>query len=199
MGAGFSAKPEDGEYHSDSQANILSNFVKSEHFTRVNLFGHSAGAFIALKLAKRLPDQTGTLILCAPGVNDYGKAMLSTITSMTEAQFVSAGFSQLLEHLKSASGNDAWLGPFSVASPYAVYQWAKSALDDNAKNWLEDLAALNSAKAVILPDTAASEEIAKFEHAGCIVELVANTEHMMAYDNPDGLALAISHILKRGA
>ncbi|WP_322029300.1 alpha/beta hydrolase [Paraburkholderia sp. J76] len=201
MGAGFSDKPEDGEYHSDSQANILSTFVKSEPFTRVNIFGHSAGAFVALKLAKCLPDQTGPLILCAPGLNDYGKAMLSAITSMSEAQFVSTGFSRLLEQLKSTSDNEAWLGPFSVASPYAIYQWAKSALDDNAQNWLEDLAALNLTKAVILPDTIASDEIAKFEHAGCIVELVANTEHMMAYDNPDGLALAISRILnlKKGA
>lgn len=199
MGAGFSDKPEDGTYTSDTQANILSNFVAGEHLTQVNLFGHSAGAFIALKLAKCMLIQVGTLILCAPGLNDYGISMLTGITSMTEAQFVDVGFSQLLAQLKAAGGNDAWLGPFSVASPYATYQWARSALDDNAQNWLEDLANLNSIKGVILPDTATSDEIAKFEQAGCTVELVANAEHMMAYDNPDGLALAISNILELGA
>ena len=199
MGAGFSDKPEDGKYTSDTKANILSSLAVDEHLTQVNLFGHSAGAFIALKLAKCLPIQVGTVILCAPGLNDYGNAMLSEITSMTEAQFVNVGFSQLLAQLKAAGGNDAWLGPFSVASPYAIYQWARSALDDNAQNWLDDLANLNSKKGVILPDTAASDEIAIFEQAGCTVELVANTEHMMAYDNPDGLALAISNILKLGA
>ncbi|MEM5314431.1 alpha/beta hydrolase [Paraburkholderia sp. JHI869] len=199
MGAGFSDKPEDGKYTSDAQANVLSNFAIGERFTQVNLFGHSAGAFIALKLAKCLSIQVRTLILCAPGLNDYGTAMLSEITSMTEAQFVSAGFSQLLAQLKAAGGNDAWLGPFSVASPYAIYQWARSALDDNAQNWLEDLARLNSTKGVILPDTATSDEITRFEQAGCTVELVANTEHMMAYDNPDGLALAISNLLKLDA
>ncbi|TDG10787.1 alpha/beta hydrolase [Paraburkholderia guartelaensis] len=195
MGAGFSDKPEDGKYDSDAQANVLSNLVTRERFTQVDIFGHSAGAFIALKLAKCLPIQVGSVILCAPGLNEYGKAMLSEITSMSEAQFATVGFSQLLAQLKAAGGNDAWLGPFSVASPYAIYQWAKSALDDNAQNWLEDLARLSSKKGVILADTAASEEITQFEQAGCTVELVANTEHMMAYDNPDGLALAISNLL----
>ncbi|MEX3941722.1 alpha/beta fold hydrolase [Paraburkholderia sp. BR10937] len=198
-GAGFSDKPEDGKYDSDNQANVLSNFVTSEPFTQVNLFGHSAGAFIALKLAKRLPVQVSTVILCAPGLNDYGKAMLSEITSMTEAQFVAEGCSQLLAQLRAAGGNDAWLGPFAVASPHAIYQWARSALDDNAQDWLGDLARLNARKGVILPDTVTSCEIAPFEQAGCAVELVADTEHMMAYDNPDGLALAISNILERGA
>ncbi|WP_081771505.1 alpha/beta fold hydrolase [Paraburkholderia nodosa] len=199
MGAGFSDKPEDGTYTSDDQANVLSNLVASERFTRVNLFGHSAGAFVALKLAKCLPTELASVILCAPGLNDYGNAMLSEITSMTEAQFVAEGYSQLLAQLKAAGGNDAWLGPFSVASPHAIYQWARSALDDNAQNWLDDLARLNAKKGVILPDTAASDEITQFEHAGCSVELVADTEHMMAYDNPDGLALSISNMLERGA
>ncbi|SDE27502.1 hypothetical protein [Paraburkholderia lycopersici] len=83
--------------------------------------------------------------------------------------------------------------------PAAIYQWAKSALEDNAENWLEDLACLNTVKGAILPDTATPGEIAKLKRAGCTVELVANTGHMMAYDNPDGLALAINRILNRGS
>ena len=196
MGSGFSDKPEDGKYISDTQATLLSNFVVSQEFSSVNLFGHSAGAFIALKLAQRLPVQVGTLVLCEPGLTDYGVAMLSEITSQTEAQFVNGGFTQFLAQLKAQGGNDAWLGPFSVASPYAIYQWARSAIDDNSSSWLADLANMNATKGVILSDTATSDEIAKFEQAGCTVELVANAEHMLAYDNPDGLALAISKILQ---
>jgi pimeloyl-ACP methyl ester carboxylesterase len=196
MGSGFSDKPEDGSYISDTQATVLSNFIVSQQFSEANLFGHSAGAFIALKLAQCYPGQVNTLILCEPGLTDYGVSMLSEITSMTEQQFVNGGFSQFLAQLKAQGGNDAWLGPFSVASPYAIYQWARSALDDNAGNWLGDLANLNAIKGVILSDTATSDDIAKFEQAGCTVELVANAEHMIAYDNPDGLALAISNILK---
>ncbi|MFD1560487.1 alpha/beta fold hydrolase [Paraburkholderia silviterrae] len=195
MGSGFSDKPQDGQYVSATQATVLSNFVLNQGFSNVNLFGHSAGAFIALKLAQQLPIQVGTLVLCEPGLTDYGVAMLSEITSQTEQQFVNGGFSQFLMQLKAQGGNDAWLGPFSVASPYAIYQWARSAIDDNSSNWLDDLARLNAIKGVILSDTATSDEIAKFEQAGCTVELVANAEHMVAYDNPDGLALAISNIL----
>lgn len=195
MGSGLSDKPQDGKYISDAQATVLSNFVVSQGFSSVNLFGHSAGAFIALKLARQLPIQVGTLVLCQPGLTDYGVAMLSEMTSQTEAQFVNGGFAQFLAQLKAQGGNDAWLGPFSVASPYAIYQWARSAIDDNSSNWLNDLANLNAIKGVILSDTATSDEIAKFEQAGCTVELVANAEHMVAYDNPDGLASAISNIL----
>ncbi|MDR3097892.1 MAG: alpha/beta hydrolase [Paraburkholderia sp.] len=196
LGSGFSDKPQDGKYDSAMQATVLSNFVTSQGLSHVNLFGHSAGAFIALKLARQLPVQVGTLVLCAPGLSDYGVAALSRITSQTEAQFVSDGFSQLLAQLKAQGDNEAWLGPFSLASPYAVYQWARSAIDDNASPWLADLASLKTIKGVILPDQATSDEIARFEQAGCTVELVANAEHMVAYDNPDGLARAISNLLK---
>jgi hypothetical protein len=137
----------------------------------------------------------GTLVLCEPGLTDYGVSMLSAITAMTEQQFVDGGFAQLLAQLKTDDNNDAWLGPFSVASPYAIYQWAASALDDNAGPWLTDLANLNVAKGVVLSDTATSDRIAQFEQAGCTVELVANAEHMIAYENPDGLAAAISKLL----
>ncbi|WP_232072232.1 alpha/beta fold hydrolase [Paraburkholderia pallida] len=195
MGSGLSDKPQDGKYDSATQATVLSNFAVSQGFSNVNLFGHSAGAFIALKLAQQLPIQVDTLVLCEPGLTDYGVAMLSEIASQTEQQFVDSGFSQFLAQLKAQGGNDVWLGPFSVASPYAIYQWARSAIDDNSTNWLDDLTNLNATKGVILSDTAMSDEIAKFEQAGCTVELVANAEHMIAYDNPDGLALAISNIL----
>ncbi|WP_321938868.1 alpha/beta fold hydrolase [Paraburkholderia sp. J8-2] len=198
MGAGFSDKPEDGTYTSTAQAAVLEKFVAAEPFTQVNLFAHSAGAFIALKLAKWLPGKLKTLILCAPGLTDYGIARLSEMASTTEAEFVNGGFAQLRAQLRAEGGNDAWLGPFAVASPHALYQWAKSALEDNSGSWLEDLARLNTRKGVILPDTATREDIARFERAGCSVELVANAEHMMAYDNPDGLVLAIGNVLKPG-
>ncbi|WP_224040065.1 alpha/beta fold hydrolase [Paraburkholderia unamae] len=199
MGSGFSDKPEDGQYTSDAQADVLSGFVTGQGLAKVSLFGHSAGAFIALKLAQRLPAQVDTLILCQPGLTDYGVSMLSSFTAMSEDQFVDGGFSQLVAQLKAQGGNDAWLGPFSVASQYAVYHWARSALDDNASEWLNALANLSATKGVILSDTATSDEIAKFEQAGCTVELVANAEHMIAYDNPDGLAAAISRLLPLSA
>ncbi|WP_042298306.1 alpha/beta fold hydrolase [Paraburkholderia bannensis] len=195
MGSGFSDKPLDGSYDSTAQAAALSKLLSGESFTKVNLFGHSAGAFIALQLARQLADQTGTLILCEPGLTDYGVAMLADITSMSEQQFVEDGFTQLRAQLKSSGGNEAWLGPFSVASPYAIYHWARSALEDNAHLWLDDLAALKVPKAVILSDTASGERIAQFEQAGCTVARVANAEHMIAYENPDGLAAAISTLL----
>ncbi|MFX1677454.1 alpha/beta hydrolase [Paraburkholderia sp. A2WS-5] len=198
MGSGFSDKPRDGHYHSQAQAAVLSDFVESHGCSRVNLFGHSAGAFVALKLAQTPPIQMRTLILCEPGLTEYGIARLSEIASQTEEQFVDGGFAHLLAQLKTQGGNDAWLGPFSVASPYAIHQWAQSAIEDNSSHWLDDLARLNAIKGVVLSDAATRDEIAKFEQAGCTVELVANTEHMIAYDNPDGLARAISNLLNLG-
>ncbi|WP_321791277.1 alpha/beta hydrolase [Caballeronia sp. J97] len=196
MGSGFSDKPQDGHYTSDAQADVLSKLIVQQGFSAVNIFGHSAGAFIALKLAQRVSIEVNKLILCEPGLTDYGIAMLSETASMSAEQFVDEGFSDLLAQLKAQGTNEAWLGPFSVASPYAIYQWARSALDDNAEDWLSDLANLNRIKGVILSDSATGDDIARFERAGCAVELVANAEHMIAYDNPGGLAQAISNILR---
>ncbi|WP_053567996.1 alpha/beta fold hydrolase [Caballeronia cordobensis] len=198
MGAGFSDKPTDGEYSSDAQAAVLAEFIAQTGFERVNLFGHSAGAFIAMKLARRLREHVDAVILCEPGLNEYGVAMLSEMTSVTEAQFVHGGFSEWLVQLKAQGTNDAWLGPFSVASPHAIYRWARSALDDNAGNWLDDLANLDAAKGIILSEKATGDEIKRFERAGCAIERVADAEHMIAYDNPDGLARAISALLGSG-
>jgi pimeloyl-ACP methyl ester carboxylesterase len=196
VGAGFSDKPHDSDYSSDAQAVVLSDFIDRTGFERVNLFGHSAGAFIALKLAQRLSGRIGTVMLCEPGLTDYGMSMLSNITSMSEAQFADRGFSDFLAQLKAQGTNDAWLGPFSIASPVAIHRWARSALDDNAAHWLNDLAKLETTKGIIVSEKASSDEIARFEKAGCRIARVADAEHMIAYDNPDGLAQAISTILR---
>jgi pimeloyl-ACP methyl ester carboxylesterase len=199
MGAGFSDKPQNRQYASDAQAGVLARLIDAQSLTAASLFGHSAGAFIALKLAQRLSIRVESLILCEPGLTDYGVSMLTAMTSMSEEAFIGSGFSRLLAQLKAQGGNDAWLGSFSVASPEAIYRWAASALEDNAADWLGALSNLDAAKGVILSDTASSDQIARFEQAGCVVELVADTEHMIAYDNPDGLAAAISKIRRLGA
>ena len=114
---------------------------------------------------------------------------------MSESEFVEEGFIQLMFRLKQDAENANWLGPFQVSAPHAVYQWATSALEDNAKDWHSTLADSTIFKGVILPDTAPQEEIEGYIHAGCKVELVANSGHMIAYDNPDGLASAISRLM----
>ncbi|MDR5779246.1 alpha/beta hydrolase [Caballeronia sp. LZ065] len=196
MGSGFSDKPDTGKYSSGAQVALLSNFIGAQAFCSVDLFGHSAGAFIALKLAQDVSNRRGTLILCEPGINEYGVSMLSEITAMNEDEFVEQGFAAFLAELKAQGTNDAWLGPFSVASPHAIYQWATSALNDNANDWIGDLARLEGEKGVILSASASSEDIERFEQAGCVVQCVPDTAHMIAYDNPEGLAEAISHLLR---
>lgn len=163
MGSGFSDKPDTGDYSSAAQMALLSHFIGAQAFSGVDIFGHSAGAFIALKLAQALSNRSGMLILCEPGINEYGVSMLSQITAMSEDEFVEQGFAVFLAELKAQGTNDAWLGPFSVASPHAIYQWAQSALDDNASDWIGDLARLECEKGVILSASATSEDIGKFE------------------------------------
>lgn len=195
-GAGFSDKPAATEYDSGSQSSRLQQWIAETGLKEISLFGHSAGAFIALKLAGKLSPQAKQLILCTPGLNDYGISFLEEITSMTKEAFILYGFSALMEQLKYEGGNDAWLGPFQVCSPDAIWQWANSALSDNTSDWLSVLADLPINKGIILPDTATDNEIKNYTDAGCTVELVANSGHMVAYDNPDGLADAISRLME---
>ncbi|AYQ47480.1 Alpha/beta hydrolase family protein [Dickeya solani] len=174
---------------------MLQTWITSTGVSTISLFGHSAGAFIALKMATTMSPQPERLILCTPGVNDYGIALLESITAMSESEFIATGFNQLVMQLKNEGGNDVWLGPFQVSSPLAIYQWAESTLDDNQKNWLEILSRLPIAKGVILPDSASPDDIERYTRAGCLVELVPNCGHMLAYDNPDGLAASISRMM----
>lgn len=44
--------------------------------------------------------QPERLILCTPGVNDYGIALLESITAMSESEFIATGFNQLVMQLK---------------------------------------------------------------------------------------------------
>ncbi|MCL6406358.1 alpha/beta hydrolase [Dickeya dadantii] len=194
-GSGFSDKPVTARYDSGSLSTILQTWITSTGVSTISLFGHSAGAFIALKMATAMSPQPERLILCTPGVNDYGIALLESITAMSESEFIATGFKQLVMQLKNEGGNDVWLGPFQVSSPLAIYQWAESTLDDNQKNWLEILSRLPIAKGVILPDNASPDDIERYISAGCLVELVPDCSHMMAYDNPNGLAAAISRMM----
>ncbi|UGA51994.1 MULTISPECIES: alpha/beta fold hydrolase, partial [Dickeya] len=195
-GAGFSDKPKSTSYDSDSQSEILRRWLTEVHFSEVSLFGHSAGAFIALKLARMLSPAPERLILCTPGLNEYGVSLLEDITAMSETNFIRRGFSALMLKLKAEGGNDAWLGAFQVSSPRAIWQWANSALNDNASDWMDNLAALAIRKGIILPDSATQDEISRYIDAGCHVELLSGSSHMMAYDNPDGLAKAITRVMQ---
>lgn len=193
-GAGFSDKPNTLDYSSLAQASLLQAWIDTQALSEIELFGHSAGAFIALKLAALTPCNVKRLILCAPGLNEYGVAFLQAITAMSQSEFEATGFDQLLTQLKETPSNDAWLGPLQTCSARAVYQWATSALEDNASDWLDALAVIPAHKGVILPDSATQQEIESYLQIGCRVELIANSGHMIAYDNPDELAAAISRL-----
>lgn len=196
-GAGFSDKPVSNIYNSSTLALLLYSWISSTCVPCFNLFGHSAGAFIALKLARLMSGNVSQLILCEPGLSEYGISFLEQICAKGEAEFINTGFSQLLETLKT-EGNDAWLGPFQTSSPQAIYQWAGSALADSSTDWIGTLAKLRvDKKGIILSDTASQETITQYIQAGCQVIQVPNSGHLMAYDNPEGLAAAISLLFKK--
>lgn len=193
-GFGYSDRPRAHLYHSSRLATLLKAWIDATGSPRVNLFGHSAGAFIALKLAAMMSDRVAHLILCEPGLSDYGVSFLQGITAVSEADFIDSGFEQLLETLK-AEGNDAWRGPLQVSAPQAVHQWARSALADHANDWMMQLGAQPINKGVIVSETTPAERQTLFQQAGCQVVPVPDSGHMMAYDNPNGLARAIVQLL----
>lgn len=196
-GAGFSDKPLAERYDSGSQARRLKRWLSERPYSDVMLFGHSAGAFIALKLAQIVSPPPERIILCSPGLSEFGIALLEEITALNEADFIAYGFSALITRLKQEGRDDCWPGVFQISAPQAIWQWAHSALNDNRSDWLDKLTALPVAKAVLLPDTVSDNERAKYLNAGCQIELIADTGHMMAYDNPNGLAKAISRVIQR--
>jgi pimeloyl-ACP methyl ester carboxylesterase len=71
--AGFSDKPTTASYDSASQLIVLQKwFTEIIKLSNVSLYSHSAGAFIALKLAAKIPSPPLRIILCISYLTDYG-------------------------------------------------------------------------------------------------------------------------------
>ena len=109
---------------------------------------------------------------------------------MTE--FIGRGFAALLDDSRE-NGNGMWAATLSVWLPKAAYLLSKSAAEGGNPSWRSILYTLECPRTFIfgeysLPDS----DVQVLTEHGIQIEIVRKAGHSMAWENPAGLAAAIS-------
>lgn len=144
-----------------------------------------------------MEDKVHALILSEPNLDPSMEGSGSyQIAQFCEKEFLGQKYSELITENKLA-GNTMWAATLSNCSPTAVYRLSQCAFHGGRPSWRTILYELSMFKGVIfgeysLPDTDYEDLPMHDIH----VETVPSAGHSMAWENPPGLAFAISSLLK---
>jgi len=164
-------------------------------FEDLDLFGHSMGGSIAIVVAGLLEGRVKHLVLGEPNLWPGGGAFSRRIAAATEDAYVAHGHDDLVRSSR-AEGLGIWAASLSISSPRGVHRAATSLVVGSNPAWGEQLLALTMSRTVIfgeasLPDADAE----RLPHQGILVEIVPDAGHLMAWENPAGVALALRRAL----
>lgn len=192
LGAGYSDKPNDFTCTVDSHAEYLAEFVSSIGLESFILFGHSLGGAVAISLATKCRDRIDRIILSEANLDKSSEGSTSKYIAEYDMQnFLENGFKQLM-HDSRQSGNEIWAAALSTWSPKAAYLISKSAAEGEEPSWRENLYALDCPKTFIFGENSLPDpDLKVLSNHKINIELVKNAGHSMAWENPQGLALAI--------
>lgn len=192
LGAGYSDKPDDFTYTVDDHAEYLAEFVSSIGLESFILFGHSLGGAVAISLATKCKERIDRIILSEANLDKSSEGSTSKyIADYTMQDFLENGCKQLI-HESQESGNEMWAAALSTWSPKAAYLISKSATEGEEPSWREKLYALDCPRTFIFGEnTLPDADLKVLSEHKINIELVKNAGHSMAWENPQGLALAI--------
>lgn len=197
LGAGYSDKPDGFDYSIRSHVDYLKSFIDYLGIGEFILFGHSLGGPIAIELASLFKERVRVLVLSESNLDPSRVGDSSyRIAQFSEQRFVLKEYKDLIAQSK-LSGNTMWAAALSNCSPLAVYRLSKCALRGGDPSWRGILYDLPVRKGFIfgeksLPDA----DYTELQSRGIHVEVVPSAGHSMAWENPKGLAEAISRCLE---
>ena len=196
LGAGYSGSPPEFDYSMPAHAAYLKEFVDGLGVRDVVLFGHSLGGPVAIELAKLCGSRVRALVLSEANLDPSRAGSGSyQVAQLPEEEFAGGGMDALIAESR-ACGNTMWAAALSHCAPCAVHRLSRCALRGGAPLWRTALYELPVQKGFIfgersLPD-ADYEELPRH---GIRAETVPSAGHSMAWENPAGLAEAISRCL----
>lgn len=192
LGAGYSDKPEDFEYSVHSHTRYLKKFVDSLDLKKIIIFGHSLGGAIAIELANMCVDNISHLILSESNLDPSTEGATSyEIASYSKNDFIEEGFKNIISHNRK-NGYSMWAASLENWSPIAAYSFSKSALQGGNPSWRKVFYELPIKKGFIFGEySLPTDDYDEMKKHDIHVEVVSNTGHSMAWENPEGLAEAI--------
>lgn len=193
-GAGFSDKPDDFAYSVEDQAVSLQELIGALHLGPLILFGHSLGGAVALALADKCRDKVSRLILSESNVDPSPDGSASKrIAGFDMGHFIHREFDKLVK-VSRQSGNTMWVAALSLWLPKAVYLMSRSLAAGGDPSWRSILYSLDCPRTYIFGENSLPDpDVRVLAGHGIHVEIVKDAGHSMAWENPQGLAAAISN------
>jgi pimeloyl-ACP methyl ester carboxylesterase len=195
LGSGFSDHPADFGYTVDDHARTVLELARSLSLDALDLFGHSLGGSIAIAAAGLLEGRVRHLVLGEPNFRPGGGVFSRGIAAVTEDDYVAHGHDDLVRSSR-AEGLGIWAASLSISSPRGVHRAATSLVVGCNPTWGAQLLALTMSRTVIFGEASLPDPDAeRLRHQGVLVEIVPDAGHLMAWDNPAGVALALRRAL----
>ncbi len=196
LGSGYSDKPLDFNYSVETHASYLKEFVEYLGIDKIIVFGHSLGGAIAIELCKLIEDKIHQLILSESNLDPSTENAVSYKISKFNLNGVDDSLKILIDDYEK-TGNTMWTATLKNWLPKAAYEISQSAARGGKVSWRKMLYGFNFPRTFIfgeksLPDKN-YEELAR---KGIEIEIIKNAGHSMAWENPRGLALAISKTIE---
>lgn len=194
LGAGYSDKPNEFTYTVEDHAKYLQEFISSLNLGPFILFGHSLGGAVALALADKCRDRLHQIILSESNLDKSSEGSTSKYIADFEMQdFINREFSKLVKD-SCEDGNRIWATSLSVWFPKAAYLISKSAAVGGDPSWRRILYSLECPRTFIFGEKSLPDlDIQVLTEHGIQIEIVKHAGHSMAWENPEGLASAISN------
>ena len=199
LGHGYSDKPRDFEYTREAHARTIVALIDTLQIDACTLVGHSMGGGVAIHVAAARPDVVAALIL-AEGSIDPGDE--DPFGGMTEAEFVTAGFAELIaaqtsEALAAPEGiRAAHVEMTRLVEPLALYREGLPSSRRTNPSTRSLLAALPIPRTYLVGELSDPEDLeADMASIGVGWNVVPRAGHPMALQNPAGFADTIAAAL----
>ena len=200
LGCGYSDRPAGFGYRASDHAAVLDELVGGLGLEKFVLFGHSAGGAVALELARRVPERLTALALSEANLDPSPVGAASyEIAGVPEAEFVARGFADLVAASRDA-GNRRWAAVLAHWDAAAVWRLAVSLRQGQEPSGRQVLYGLDLPRVYLIGERSLPDpEVAELPRHGIDVVIVPAAGHSMAWENPAGLANALSASLGRVA
>jgi pimeloyl-ACP methyl ester carboxylesterase len=192
LGSGFSERPQHFDYSIDSHAKVVAELVADACPASVSIFGHSMGGAIAIAVTELLGSKVEKLALSEPNLDPGGGSFSRNIAAMCESDYVAHGQLKMAEAAR-IEGNVIWASSLSLSAAFAVHRGAASLVAGCQPTWRDMLCGLDVPKTIIFGQhSLPSADFEWLPRHGCMVDVVPEAGHSMAWDNPAGLATALN-------